>query len=484
MYRPLYLLELFFYAIFLGILNGYALTSPSPIDNPELFNCTTFFAGVGYQHSQLTRLVKENTVWNDFLRWTLLIMCGLRFLRRLAGTRATQCSQSLQKGRAFRSRLINLMKSLRFGPILDFAVYALAFYSAIHNFSNVTKDGTDYFRVDVRTCGQWQISAFCVTLAWINLLFYMRALPGVGKYILLFQDVIQRFVKVFFVVFVFVMGFATSFHMLLSHREGFEYWGDSILKTIIMMSGEMEYGEIFFKEIPPEGFEDDWDLGHEHVPFPFFTYALFVAFFFLVSIVALNVLVGLAIEDIRVSLNKANIRMLKMRYGYIWKMEQSFGFKLTKDFGRQEAKEEKEQKQKKQKEEALETDNVDKPNQDIMEEIREINKRLKEITTLPCTCKCRCCISSEDTIDARALPPSPPLRVIEEVVQYRDPNMMDAEQDSEQSSRRESNSSSTSSSSSSVYSAHSVTINLSLVISLTSFKPRKSSQQGLRKLQV
>ena len=58
----------------------------------------------------------------------------------------------------------------------------------------------------------------------------------------------------------------------LRHRDNFEFLSDSILKTIIMMSGEMEYEGIFYKENPPEGFGDDYDKGYEHVPFPFATY--------------------------------------------------------------------------------------------------------------------------------------------------------------------------------------------------------------------
>ena len=225
---------------------------------------------------------------------------------------------------------VKLKRNIRVDFILDLVVHALAFYAAVHNFAKVTKDGNNFFFVDVRTCAQWQISAVTVTLAWLNLLFYMRMLSFVGTYILLFQDVIRSFLKVFFVVFIFVMAFASGFHMLLSHREGFEFLGDSVLKTIVMMSGEMEYGEIFFKEIPPEGFGENWDQGHEHVPFPFFTYGIFISFFFLVSIVALNVMLGLAVDDIQKSLKRANFQRLKMRLIYILEKDQIWSISIAK----------------------------------------------------------------------------------------------------------------------------------------------------------
>merc|ERR1711971_401260 len=85
---------------------------------------------------------------------------------------------------------------------------------------------------------------------------------------------------------------------------------DAMLKTLIMMSGEIEYGEIFFKDNPPTGFGPDWDQDWEKVPFPFMTYSMFVIFFFSVSIVALNVLVGLTVDDIRNFLDNADLRKL------------------------------------------------------------------------------------------------------------------------------------------------------------------------------
>ena len=62
-------------------------------------------------------------------------------------------------------------------------------------------------------------------------------------------------------------------------------------------------------------------MGHETVPFPFLTYTLFVAFFFMLSIVALNVLVGLTVDDIRNFLEDADLRKLSMRLKFVLEME-------------------------------------------------------------------------------------------------------------------------------------------------------------------
>ena len=90
---------------------------------------------------------------------------------------------------------------------------------------------------------------------------------------------------------------------------------------MFITSGEIDYSEIFFKDNPPLGWADKWDQDWESVPFPFITYSMFLVFFFFVSIVALNVLVGLTVDDIRNFLENADLRKLTMRLKFILAME-------------------------------------------------------------------------------------------------------------------------------------------------------------------
>ena len=101
------------------------------------------------------------------------------------------------------------------------------------------------------------------------------------------------------IVFIFVLAFALGFHVLLKHETEFATTQDALLKTLVMMSGELEYPKIFF------------DYGK--VPFPGLTYTIFVIFFLLISIVTLNLLVGLTVDDIKASLDQAEIRNLTLK---------------------------------------------------------------------------------------------------------------------------------------------------------------------------
>ena len=91
---------------------------------------------------------------------------------------------------------------------------------------------------------------------------------------------------------------------------------------ILKYLGEIEYGDIFFKDRPPIGFGDDWDQDWEKVPFPAVTYTMFLAFVICVTFVAFNVLVGLTVDDIRNFLANADLRKLSMRLEFIRQMEQ------------------------------------------------------------------------------------------------------------------------------------------------------------------
>ena len=102
------------------------------------------------------------------------------------------------------------------------------------------------------------------------------------------------------IVIIFIVGFSLGFHILLSHKSEFEDPWDSLMKTLVMMSGEYEYSDIFFGD---EG----------KVPFPTITYFLFVVFFFLMSIVTLNLLVGLTVDDIKEFLDEAEFKNLKLK---------------------------------------------------------------------------------------------------------------------------------------------------------------------------
>jgi hypothetical protein len=71
-------------------------------------------------------------------------------------------------------------------------------------------------------CSVYQLGAVLLTAAWLNLLSYMRQLPVVGQYIIIFHDVFKTFLSFIAVFFIFVLSFALGFYLLLDYQVRYE----------------------------------------------------------------------------------------------------------------------------------------------------------------------------------------------------------------------------------------------------------------------
>ena len=148
-----------------------------------------------------------------------------------------------------------------------------------------------------------EISGPLITLAWINLLIHMRQVPVLGKYITIFHDIFYTFIKFGVILLIFIIAFALGFHILNGNLDFFDSIHDSMLKVLIMMSGEFDYTSIF--------------LEHGPVPFKFSSYFLFIVLFILLSIITLNLLIGLTVDDIKSFLDEADMKNLKLKVTFL-----------------------------------------------------------------------------------------------------------------------------------------------------------------------
>merc|ERR1719204_2216420 len=78
---------------------------------------------------------------------------------------------------------------------------------------------------------------------------FLRKFPGVGIYIVMFVEVLQTFLKIMLVLVLFIVAFGLTFNMVMAQYPAFSNPGYSILRTFVMMTGEMEYDSYF---IPTE----------------------------------------------------------------------------------------------------------------------------------------------------------------------------------------------------------------------------------------
>lgn len=85
-----------------------------------------------------------------------------------------------------------------------------------------------------------------------------------------------------------LIAFGLAFSVLFSNYAAFRLPA-SLVKTVIMMSGELEYEDIFYN-----------NCTNSEIHYPVTAHAMFLIFVLLVTVILTNLLVGLAVSDIQV----------------------------------------------------------------------------------------------------------------------------------------------------------------------------------------
>lgn len=89
-------------------------------------------------------------------------------------------------------------------------------------------------------------------------------------------------------VFIFlIVGFALSFSVVFHENDQFRNFWTAIVKTMVMMTGEYEYADLFEKKTD------------ENSSLLLTGQVLFLAFIMLVGISLMNLMIGLAVNDIQ-----------------------------------------------------------------------------------------------------------------------------------------------------------------------------------------
>jgi transient receptor potential cation channel subfamily A protein 1 len=146
---------------------------------------------------------------------------------------------------------------------------------------------------------QWQCGTVAVFLAWFNLLVIIRKLPKLGIYIVMFLDILKTFLQFLIVGALFVIAFGMAFYMLLTKDVAFTTPGKSLMKTFVMTTGEFEFDRFFNEE--------------DVIEYGVLSYMLWIVFLIVMPILLMNLLVGLAVEDIKDVQENAKLQRLAMQ---------------------------------------------------------------------------------------------------------------------------------------------------------------------------
>ncbi|PAV56446.1 hypothetical protein WR25_06774 isoform A [Diploscapter pachys] len=169
-------------------------------------------------------------------------------------------------------------------------------------------------RTGIRLNVQWILAAVCSFVAWLNLLLLIRKLPRFGIYVVMFFDILSTFSRFVIIFALFIFAFSISFFIMMQNRSEFSSLTDSILKTTVMMIGEFEFVSIFHGDT----------VNHsEKLYGPPWAKSIFLLFCIVMTILLMNLLVGLAVDDIKGVQEEAELQRLAMMVDTVLQIEAS-----------------------------------------------------------------------------------------------------------------------------------------------------------------
>jgi len=141
---------------------------------------------------------------------------------------------------------------------------------------------------------QWQLAAFSTLFQWFNTAFILRSVPFIGNFIVMFQSILINFLSLIFVILPLIIAFTIGTKMLFFNHSSFLTSLVSMHKLSAMIIGEFDYETLFFSK-------------------PVFKAAalLFIPFIVIMTIVFMNLLLGLTVGDIQSCMDNARPKASK-----------------------------------------------------------------------------------------------------------------------------------------------------------------------------
>ena len=143
-----------------------------------------------------------------------------------------------------------------------------------------------------------QAAAISGFFSWVEFMMLLGRFPSLGSYVLMFTRVARAIIKFLVAFSSLIVGFAVSFMVLFRESPEFSSLPLSLIKTLMMMIGEIDYG-IFIDNL-------NWVSG-----------IFLVAFLFLVCVLMTNLLIGLAVNDLPDLQRQGKIRRLSKQASYL-----------------------------------------------------------------------------------------------------------------------------------------------------------------------
>ncbi|XP_030766589.1 transient receptor potential channel pyrexia-like isoform X2 [Sitophilus oryzae] len=258
--RKYYISRAIYYFLFVVMLSSYIMTGLA-------YNCYNFSKNITdpevndskkvcFKNPLLASLISQYPRVIEIQWYILLILCSGILVRKICGL--TGYSSLYQ----YFSRMENF-----FDWSIILSVFLVSFVYT----------GRTY---------EWQnhISAFAVLLAWSNLMITLGQLPIFGPYVCMYISVQSEFTKVFSIFSCLLVGFTISFCIIFPESQNFSNFFNGFITVLAMSIGELDLDLIIEKN-------DPYELEGS-------TQVVYTLFILCVTIILLNLLLGIAVHDI------------------------------------------------------------------------------------------------------------------------------------------------------------------------------------------
>jgi len=148
--------------------------------------------------------------------------------------------------------------------------------------------------------GTWvnHVVAWLMLSTWLEMTLLIGRFPSIGIYIYMFVRVAQKLIKFLLVYSPLLFAFAITFRVIFGKIKTFKTIPLAVIKTFVMMMGEYDYDGLF--------------TGEDVMSYPGTSHLVMILFVVCMSIITVNLLIGLTVNDIQGLFKTAGVQRLRM----------------------------------------------------------------------------------------------------------------------------------------------------------------------------
>ncbi|CAG7828824.1 unnamed protein product [Allacma fusca] len=277
-----------------------------------LFNCPCRV----YDWNEAGKNVLENELGNNLTTENTTLIPNDPSMEEMNGTNITDSAQ-----KCFDATTVNF----EFFLVLLFTIVRLS-YDVMELFLSTRIHWRDIFQIIVMGMvfstffptfahqttipgGQYQLAALTVFVAWCMYLSVFGKFRKIGGYFEIYAQVLRRFVSIIPTFIFLYSAFALAFCVLFPKKSFFSSFGLSFIRVLIMTMGT-DYEAMFYGV-------DFKDGSHG----PVVGHLLYAAFVIVVSVLLLNLLIGLTVSDIQNLQKQAKMRQITIEITNMYNTE-------------------------------------------------------------------------------------------------------------------------------------------------------------------